>query len=251
MKSTRWINGLACAVWLLAAALPAQADRALTVFAAASLREALDAVAQIYDAPVAVSYGGSGAVARQVAQGAPADVIILAHPRWMDWLEDRGLIVSGTRFDLLSNRLVLIGPKGAPVLTDPTPERLLARLGDRRLAMGQRDAVPAGLYAAAWLRAIDAWDRLQPHLAETENVRAALALVSRREAPLGLVYASDALADPDVSVVYAVPDAQHPPIVYPVAAVTARADDFLAHLRSPAAVAIFVRHGFTALQADG
>lgn len=230
------------ATLICVASAPALA-RDLTVFAAASLRGALDEVAALSDTPVAISYGGSGAMARQVAQGAPADVVVLANPQWMVWLQDQGVVAADLPVTLLTNTLVLIGNDG-PALPDPDADALLARLGDRRLAIGQRQAVPAGIYARAWLEHIGAWDRLVPHLAEVENVRAALALVARGDAPLGVVYGSDALADPKVTVLWQIPDDQHPPITYPAAALSPEGAQFMQILRSPQAAEIFKKHGF-------
>lgn len=232
---------LAAALFCTAAA-PALA-RDLTVFAAASLRGALDEVAALSDRPVAISYGGSGAMARQVAQGAPADVVVLANPQWMDWLQDQGIVAADLPVTLLTNTLVLIGHDG-PALPDPDADALLDRLGDRRFAIGQRQAVPAGIYARAWLEHIGAWDRLVPHLAEVENVRAALALVARGDAPLGVVYGSDALAEPNVTVLWQIPDDQHPPITYPAAALSPDGAQFMDILRSPQAAGIFMKYGF-------
>lgn len=230
------------ATLICVASAPALA-RDLTVFAAASLRGALDEVAALNDTPVAISYGGSGAMARQVAQGAPADVVVLANPQWMVWLQDQGVVAADLPVTLLTNTLVLIGHDG-PALHDPDADALLARLGDRRLAIGQRQAVPAGIYARAWLEHIGAWDRLVPHLADVENVRAALALVARGDAPLGVVYGSDALADPKVTVLWHIPDDQHPPITYPAAALSPEGAQFMDILRSPQAAEIFKKYGF-------
>jgi molybdate transport system substrate-binding protein len=223
---------------------PARANETVTVFAAASLREALTEVAETYATPVSISFGGSGAMARQVQQGAPADLVILANPDWMDVLEKGGLLLPQTRRDLLRNTLVLIGPAGAAPLPDPDADTLLARLDGQRLAMGQHGAVPAGTYGKAWLETIGAWEALLPHLAETADVRAALSFVALGEAPLGIVYGTDAAAEPRVSVLWTVPGKRHPPIVYPVAAVTEKGLPLLEVLSSPEAAAIFARHGF-------
>lgn len=222
----------------------AVAERApVTVFAAASLRGALDAIVQTYDATVQLSYGGSGTMARQIAAGAPADVVVLAHTKWMDWLEDNAAIVSGTRRNIVANELVLIGPISDDLLT-ATPD-LFALLGrDARLAMGQRDAVPAGIYAREWLQNTGQWDAVVNRLAETDNVRAALALVARGQAPVGIVYASDALADPAVQILAYVPNTMHSPIVYPAAALTVEGQAFLKHLASATSQGIFQTHGF-------
>jgi molybdate transport system substrate-binding protein len=226
----------------------AQAQPAeVTVFAAASLRGALDQVATDFGAPVALSFGGSGTMARQVAAGAPADVVILANPIWMDWLVENGPAIKGAPIDLLGNSLVLIAPK--PTTTVPDPANIAGFLGDGRLAMGQRDAVPAGIYAAEWLRATGQWDDLQARLAETDNVRSALALVARGDAPLGIVYRTDALAEPDVRIVYDVPADLHSPITYPAAALTKAGAAFLAHLQTPDSHTVFASYGFTPVTA--
>lgn len=229
---------------------PARAEEPVLVFAAASLQGALQEVTEGYAGRVVASYGGSGTMARQVTLGAPADVVLLANSAWMDWLEEAGHLRPGTRHDLLGNALVLVGPVGAAPLPEVSAEALIARLAGRRLALGQTEAVPAGIYARAWMEHAGLWEALRPHLAETENVRAALALVALGESPLGAVYATDAVAEPRVATLYSVPQDAHPPIVYPVAAVTARGEDFVAHLRSAEAQEIFRAHGFTLPGAD-
>ena len=201
----------------------------VTVFAAASLRGALDEVARGYDGDVALSFGGSGTMARQVDAGAPADVVLLAAPVWMDWLRDRGAVDPDAVVDLLGNGLVLIAP---------------ADSGDARLAMGQRDAVPAGIYAREWFEKTGQWEAISAHLAETDNVRSALALVARAETPLGVVYRTDAMAEPQVRIVYDIPKDTHSPITYPAAALTDSGAAFMAHLRSDRARAVFARYGF-------
>lgn len=229
---------LACAAWLAATAGMAEPTR---VFAAASLQGPLDDIAEAWADDVVVSYGGSGAIARQVSQGAPADVVILANTAWSDWLADNGHAPHGAH-GLLSNTLVVIAPAGARPLPDTHPDTILARLDNGRLAMGQHQSVPAGIYAQAWLTTIGAWDILRAHLAETENVRAALALVARGETPLGIVYASDAAATEAVSVVYEIPAGAHPPILYPGLALTSAGAAFLDHVAAHADS--FVAAGF-------
>ena len=243
----------ACAA-ALAPAARAQGEGALVVFAAASLGGALDEVAHAWEAEtggtVALSYAGSSALARQIEQGAPADVFVSASPDWMDALEDEGLIREGTRRDLLSNALVLIAHgRAAPVEVGPGLD-LAGMLGEGRLAMALVDAVPAGVYGREALTSLGLWDDVAPKVVQADNVRAALRLVALGEAPLGVVYATDARAEPGVSVVGAFPEGSHAPIVYP-AALTAesghpRARAFLGHLGSPEARAVFVRHGFAA-----
>lgn len=233
----------------VAATVPARSDAPVTIFAAASLRGALEAALEGSDTDARISYGGSGTMARQVAQGAPADIVILANVAWMDWLQEQGHLAPSTRADLLGNRLVLVGPQDAPALAEVTVDGLLARLAGGRLAVGHTQAVPAGIYAKQWMQAAGLWDALRPQLAETENVRAALALVSRGETPLGVVYASDAEADRGVQVLSRIDPALHDPIVYPAALVAGReteaAKAVLAQLRSEAAGQAFVAHGFS------
>lgn len=232
---------LLCLFFSLAS--PALAER-ITVFAAASLRGVLEDIAKLSPQEVILSFGGSGTMARQVAAGAPADVIVLASPLWMGWLAEQGVAGASTPRNVARNTLVVIGPAGATPLDGP--DDLAPRLNGNRLAMGQRDAVPAGAYAQTWLRAAGLWDDLSTHLAETDNVRAALALVARGETPLGVVYATDAAAEPGVSVLYEVPAPLSGPITYPAAALTATGAPFLSLLDSAQARAVFARHGFRA-----
>ncbi|WP_103762375.1 molybdate ABC transporter substrate-binding protein [Roseovarius confluentis] len=233
----------------LASAGAARSDAPVTIFAAASLRGALEAALDGSGIDVRVSYGGSGTMARQLAQGAPAEVVILANVAWMDWLEENGHIAVSTRTDLLGNRLVLVGPRGAADLGELNADTLRERLDAGRLAVGHTEAVPAGIYAREWMQAGGFWDALRPQLAETDNVRAALALVSRGEAPLGVVYASDAQADPGVRVLARIDPDLHTPIVYPMALVTGADNDgaraVLEHLVSKRAGDAFVAHGFS------
>ncbi len=237
---------LTCIVLLTAAPAMAQGP---VVFAASSLKTALDDVAVVWEmrgnpAPVLV-YAGSSALARQIDQGAPADLVFTASADWMAWLKSRELIVPGSEIALLGNELVLIGPAGdAPLALDA--DAVAARLGTDRLAMALVDAVPAGQYGRAALEALGMWDRLAPSVAQTDNVRAALALVAREETPLGIVYATDALAEPRVSVLATFPEDSHPPIEILLALVqdTNRARAFYTFLQSPEARAIFVAQGF-------
>ena len=245
---------LLIAVSLASTAARAQDDAGLTVFAAASLKEALDDAAAAYrqqtGVPVRVSYAASSALARQIEQGAPADVFFSADLEWMDYLQQRNRLDVATRRSLLGNRLVLIAPRASKAQVDlKRPATLLAALGDGRLAVGQTRTVPAGKYAKASLESLSLWNGVRPRLAESESVRAALMLVARGETPLGIVYASDAKAEPGVRVVATFPEDSHPPIVYPVAALrgarAAQAARFLQWLASPAADALFTKRGFT------
>ncbi len=234
---------------LIGAPVAALAGQVVTVFAAASLRDAMEDVVQAYDGDVVVSYGGSGQIARQVAQGAPADIIILANVAWMDWLQDQGLIEADNRLNLLQNRMVLAAPAGAAPLGEISADALLERLAGGRLAIGQTRGVPAGIYGRQWLENTGIWTDIAPHLAETENVRAALALIARHETPLGIVYASDAKADDGVVVLYDIPAELHDRIVYPIAKTKtsngAQVDDFIEFILSEEVMEIFVMHGFT------
>lgn len=226
----------------------------LTIFAAASLQGSLDEVADAWTREsgrkVVISYAASSALARQIEQGAPADVFLSADSEWMDWLAARGRIDAASRVDLLGNELVLVAPRSAPAVLTATPRELLpGDLGrDGRLAVAEVETVPAGKYAKQALQAIDRWDAVADRLAQAENVRAALAFVARGEAPLGIVYATDAKAEPDVRVVARFPADTHALILYPVASIAGRtttsARDFLAYLRSRTALCIFLRAGF-------
>ncbi len=243
---------------LVLLASPAAADR-VTVFAAASLKTALDEIAAGWEAEsgheVVLSYAGTPQLAQQIEQGAPADLFLSASTDWMDDLASKALIASASRRDLLGNTLVLIAHGDAePVEIGPALD-LSALLGDGRLAMAFVDSVPAGVYGREALTALGLWDALEPQVAQTENVRAALALVASGEAPLGIVYGSDALASQaageEVSVLGTFPPDSHTPIIYPAALVAGRdtpaASGFLDHLASPEARAVWEAQGFTVL----
>lgn len=218
----------------------------LLVFAAASLTEALDAVnAGWTGGKVTASYAGSSTLSRQIAAGAPADVFISANPGWIDALQKDGLLAPGTRENLLTNHLVVIGHGKAKPLAAFSD--LGAALGDGRLAVALTDAVPAGIYAREALTNAGLWDSLSPKLAQADNVRAALLLVAWDKAPYGIVYATDAAAEKDVDVVWTIDDSLHDPILYPAAEVKGakpEAAAYLAYLKSPEAAAIFERYGF-------
>lgn len=255
-RPIRLAVALLCLVlWHPAPAAPVPVP--LTVFAAASLKESLDAAWAEYargsGTAVRVAYAATPALARQIAQGAPADVFIAADRDWMDDLQRRGLLRPGTRRDLLGNTLVLVAPRGArvPAVSLSRPASLARALGDGRLALALTGSVPAGRYARAALASLGLWPALRARVVESENVRAALVLVARGEARMGIVYASDARAEPRVRVLAVFPARSHPPIVYPVA-VTARARHpraaaFAAWLATPPARAIFARHGLRPL----
>ena len=197
-----------------------------------------------------ISYGASSALARQIQAGAPAQLFICADSDWMDYVEARGRTERGTRISLLGNSLALIAPAASPVNLRIGPGFALAQaLQDRRLAIADPSSVPAGKYAREALERLGVWKDVQARLAPAENVRAALAFVARGEAPLGIVYRTDALADPAVRIVDEFPPDTHAPIVYPMALVapsSPAARELRAFLASPAARGIWTRHGFKA-----
>ena len=231
---------------LVAAQAHGQAPR---VFAAASLKNALDEIAATDSPRPIVVYGASSALARQIENGAPADVFISADLDWMDYLDKKRLVLRGTRRNLLGNRLVLIAPKTDPVKLQPAPGfAIAAALKGGRLALAEPGSVPAGKYAKAALETLGVWDQVARHVAAAENVRAALLLVARGEAPLGIVYQTDARAEPSVMVAGVFPAGTHPPIVYPAAALKAGkggGQAFLERLATPQSRAIFEKHGFS------
>ncbi|WP_323035479.1 molybdate ABC transporter substrate-binding protein [Pararhodobacter sp.] len=251
MSSTRLALAFSAALLV-----PTQAPAAeVLVFAAASLRTALDDIAEQWQAEtghsVLVSYAGSSAQARQIIAGAPADIFLSASTDWMDAVQAEGLIADGMRRDLLGNALVLIAhAAAAPVTLTPALD-LAAMLGDGHLAMALVDAVPAGQYGKAALQSLGLWEAVAPLVVQTDNVRAALALVALGEAPLGIVYATDARAEPAVTVLGTFPDESHPAITYPLALLTEARDPadraFYDALQGEAARAVFERHGFVVL----
>jgi len=205
----------------LALAAPLHAEE-VVVFAAASLKNGLDDFAARWGAEtgntVTISYAGSGQLARQIVAGAPADLYLSANVGWMDEVEKAGLIQKGARADLLGNTLVLIAHGKGAAAVDIGPDLdLVGLLGGGKLAMALVDAVPAGQYGKAALGALGLWEGVAPSVAQADNVRAALALVSTGEAPFGIVYATDAAASDNVTVTATFPEGSHPPIIYPVA----------------------------------
>lgn len=236
------------------AATPAAAGE-ITIFAAASLQTALDAIVADWQAgtgnTAVVSYAGSPQLARQIEQGAPADIFISASVEWMDRLEESAAIDPATRLDLLGNRLVLVAPgEGAGEAGEIGPDHDFASgLNGGKLAMALVDSVPAGVYGKQALTSLDLWDDVEGDVAQADNVRAALALVAAQEAPLGIVYATDAKAEPGVHVVGIFPGGSHDPITYPAALVadseSAAAREFLDLLQGEAATAIFAAEGFS------
>jgi molybdate transport system substrate-binding protein len=246
-------------VFALFAALPAQAqaqDKTVTVFAAASMKNAVDDIDAAFTKATGIkavaSLAASSALAKQIEQGAPADVFVSADLEWMDYVAGKKLIKDDTRVNLLGNKLVLIAPKDSK-LTEVTigPGFDIAKLaGDGRIAVADVRAVPAGKYAKAALEKLGGWAAAEGKLASAENVRAALALVGRGEAPLGIVYETDAKIEKNVKIVGHFPEGSHPPITYPVAlTATAKpeAERYLNFLRSGVAKTVFETYGFTFL----
>lgn len=256
-KSRRRFAGVLRLAFLVFCLLP-PATRAeeVLVFAAASLKPALDeiaatpGIASIGD--VKLSYAASSQLARQIEAGAPAAIFVSADQDWMDYLAERRCIVAGSRGDLLGNALVLVAPKDSAAALDIAPGIDLAGVlgAGGRLALGEPNSVPAGKYARAALTRLGAWDAVSARIVAADNVRAALNFVARREAPLGVVYRSDATSEPAVRVVATFPDDTHAPIVYPAALIaghdSAAARAVLEALRAPPQQAIFRRHGFDA-----
>lgn len=243
------------ALALVSAPLRAAADD-VTVFAAASLTNALDRVAEAWTAETGhravMSYAGSSALARQIQEGAPADIFISASVDWMDAIEKSGDLRKGTRRDILGNTLVLIahGRDAAPVTIDANLD-LVGLLAGGRLSMALVDAVPAGVYGKSALTALGLWDRVEPLVAQSDNVRAALAFVAQGEAPLGIVYATDAVVADNVTIIGTFPEGSHAPITYP-AGITAQGDSavagaFLDYLTSDTARGIWAEFGFGVL----
>ena len=231
------------------------ADDGVLVFAAASLKNALDDVIAAYakhdKTKVTASYAASSALAKQIEQGAPAQIFMSADLDWMDYLAERQLIVDSSRKNLLGNSLVLVARKDSQQaeVTIGQGFDLAGLLGDGRLAVGTIQSVPAGKYAKAALESLGAWAGVENKLAQAENVRAALALVAQGEAPLGIVYKTDVASDPKLKIVGTFPADSHPPIIYPVALTKTGGDsmeaaEFLKFLSSPTAKGAFEKQGF-------
>ena len=257
--SRRTLAGIGALLCLSLLALPAAAadtgKAPITVFAAASLTNALqdlgDAFTKETSIPVRFSFAASSALARQIENGAPADIFFSADLEWMDYLQSRNLIQRDTRHDVLGNRLVLIAPSDSLIKLKIEPNfALAAALGKGRLATGDPDSVPVGRYAREALTTLGVWSSVEGHLVRADSVRSALAFVDRGEAQLGIVYETDALIDKRVRVVDVFPASSHLPIKYPVALTTAAkggAAKFLAYIRGPAGELAFKANGYTPL----
>ncbi|WP_037083778.1 molybdate ABC transporter substrate-binding protein [Neorhizobium vignae] len=244
-------------VSLAALAAPAAAQEKVTVFAAASMKNALDNANKAWatqgGGQVTVSYAASSALARQIENGAPADIFISADLDWMKYLSDKKLVRQETRFNWLGNRIVLVAAKDAAKPVDIRPGLDLAGLlKGGRLAMGEPNAVPAGKYGRASLEKLGLWSSVEKSVASAESVRAALAFVSRGEAPYGIVYQTDAAADPGVAIVGTFPADTHPSIIYPIAILSESkskdAPAYLDYLKSAKAAPFFEKEGFTVLE---
>src|SRR5271154_1571640 len=255
-RFTRWIAAITLVVAALPLPIASAQDASLLVFAAASMKNALDDVDAAFTKKsgiqVVASYDASSALMKQIEGGAPADAFVSADLKWMDYGSQKKLIKDDTKVNLLGNELVLIAAKDSKIdHVTIGPGFDLAKLaGDGRIATGDVKAVPVGIYAQAALQKLGIWDSVQPKMAMTANVRAALTLVARGEAPLGIVYATDVKVEPGVKVVSVFPESSHPPIIYPVAATTGAKPDatpYLAFLSSSAAKTILESYGFTFL----
>ncbi|MEM7079803.1 MAG: molybdate ABC transporter substrate-binding protein [Pseudomonadota bacterium] len=250
---TIFLNALQ--IWCLSAlgvgCAPANQDDPITVFAASSLQPVLEEVAEVYAITngqrITLSLAGSSTLARQIEQGAPADLFISANRGWMDALAAKNLIVEATRVDVAANRLILISRAQNPAPIDLSGFSLATALGDQRLAMALVDAVPAGIYGKQALKHLGLWEAVAPSIAQTDNVRAALRLVVRGESPYAIVYATD--LDPRVRVAAIFPDESHSPIRYPAAVMAGgnveAAVDFLKFLQRDSTRELFHKHGFT------
>jgi len=231
-------------------------DQTLIVFAAASMKNALDdantAFTKANGVKIVASYAASSALAKQIESGAPADVFVSADLQWMDYVAQKNLIKPDSRVNLLGNKLVLIAPLDSKLDKVAIGQGFdIAKLaGDGRIAVADVKAVPAGLYAKAALEKLGGWAAAEPKLAMAENVRATLSFVARGETPVGIVYETDAKVEPKVKIVGVFPDGSHPPVIYPVAATTsAKADagKYLSYLRGSEAKGIFEKYGFSFL----
>ena len=256
MQSISRILFALAVAWILPLSISSADEKGLTVFAAASMKNALDEVDAAYTAKsgvkVIASYAASSVLAKQIDQGAPADVFVSADTDWMNYAAKQKSIKVDTRSNLLGNSIVLIAPKNSSISNVTiAPGFDLAKLaGNGRIATGDVNSVPVGKYAKAALEKLGAWEAAAPKFAMAESVRAALTLVARGEAVLGIVYSTDAKVEPEVKVIGTFPADSHPPIIYPVAATTSAGPasvNYLAFLHSQAAKTIFEKYGFTFL----
>jgi molybdate transport system substrate-binding protein len=258
MKDNCWKNLKIVAIIMLLMGISGTvlaASETLTVFAAASTTNAVTEIGGIFSQRNHISFrpsfASSSTLAKQIENGAPTDIYLSANVKWMNYLEEKQMIETGTRIDLLSNRIVLIVPVDSSVnrIQIAPGFDLLKIIGDSRLSMGDPDHVPAGIYGKQALESLGAWTPIENHVARSKDVRAALVLVERGETPIGLVYATDAAITEKVKIVGTFPQTSHPPIIYPAAVVAGRrspaTDRFMALLRSPEARAVFEKYGFS------
>lgn len=241
---------------LISGPISAFAAEKVTVFAAASLKDVLTSISEEWKKETGneavFSFAASSALAKQIAEGAPADLFISADLDWMDNVEKQGLVKEGTRLSLLANRIVLVAPADSKAELKIAPGFDLAgALGNEKLAMGNVDSVPAGKYGKTALQKLGVWESVSAKVAQAENVRAALLLVSRGEAPFGIVYETDAKVDPKVKILDRFPEDTHKPIIYPAAvlkeAKSPVAAAFLDLLKTEKSKAAFEAAGFTVL----
>ena len=252
-KFFRVLAPILAAAGLALAGLAWAQPATVTVFAAASTTNAISDIGKLFEAQgqgkLRASFASSSTLAKQIESGAPAEIFLSANENWMDYLEQKGLVLAGSRIDYLGNSLVLVAPADSQIKAEIRPGfPLLEWLGQGRLSLGDPDHVPAGIYAKAALTKLGVWDQVEPRLARAADVRGALALVERGETPLGIVYATDAAITPKVKVVGVFPEDSHPAIVYPLALVGEKASPtakaFYEFLRGPEARAIFNKYGF-------
>ncbi|PKF33854.1 molybdate ABC transporter substrate-binding protein [Acinetobacter proteolyticus] len=233
---------------------PAFAAESITVYAAASLTNAVNELDTIYEqknkTEVKTSYAGSSTLAKQIEAGAPADVFISADVQWMDYLQNKQLVTAADRINLLGNRLVVITPKDHPLKLKMDKSFDPSKVIQGKLCTGDTKSVPVGKYAKQALSSLGWWDKVQPRLVETEDVRAALNFVARGECQIGIVYATDAAISKDVVVAGIFPENTHPPIIYPVGLTKKNAESvkFYKFLQSGQAKTIFKKYGFSVLQ---
>lgn len=239
---------------LFCTSFAAHADK-IRVYAASSMtnvvNELVDQFEAQSDVQVTTVYGGSSSLARQIAQGAPADVLISANLKWVDYLQDQGVVNGDNVTNVASNQLVVIAPSGnSAQLNVQSANSWLDALDGQRMAIGQTNAVPAGIYAKQSLTQLGVWPQVQSHLAPTNNVRIALTLVERKEAPLGIVYKTDAMLSKEVQIIAQLPDSSHSPIIYPMAIInrTPSSEQFAQFVQSPSAQQVMQRYGFTKVE---
>jgi molybdate transport system substrate-binding protein len=254
---TRTLNSLMGGLFAVALIAAPAAAEDLTIFAAASLKNAAEDIGKAYEAAgkgkVVYSFASSADLAKQIENGAPASIFISADKKWMDYVQEKNLIVPDSRRDLLGNSLTLIAPKDSSLSADFKAGNvdLAALIGDSKLAMGDPESVPAGRYGKAALEKLGLWAAVEPKVARTKDVRAALALVERGEAAAGVVYRTDALVSDKVKIAGEFPEDSHPPIVYPIAIVAEHNDDaakaFYSYLTGDEARAVFEKYGFSIL----